>query len=199
VQQVLDAMYIGRYGFAAAVHGMRIWDLILQCAQFDNVDVWEDQGTVYYVAPSLLNRETVNIRYGRDLSIDDGLICSHSLMFLRNVAVEARSYQRRVSQSSAIRVVTNSDGSISVTKVSKVTMSSPQWGTPNIVTTTYFANGTSITERTGSGGKSGSGLPARTIGSARVVCVSGLREPTCAINGHGKAVIGTCGDQERLR
>jgi hypothetical protein len=161
VQEVLAELYIGGADFSAAIHGMRIWDLILQCASFDNVDVWEDQGTVYYVAPWLIERQTVDVMYGRDLAMDDGLVCSHALMFAKDVQVEVRSGQQRVSSSNATRIVTNGDSGISVTSVNKVTTGSPQWGTPNIVTTTYGPNGEVISVKQVSGGKFSSGYTSQ--------------------------------------
>ncbi len=152
VQEVLGEMYVGGYDFAAAIHGMRIWDLILQCAQFDNVDVWEDQGTIYYVAPTLIQRPTVPIMYGRDLALGSGLKCQHALQFSRDIQVEVRSAQPRVSQSSATRYVTNDDGSVSVTTVNSQTSGSPQWGTPDIVTQRISPSGTVVTQRSVSGG-----------------------------------------------
>lgn len=153
VQQVLAAEYDGAgSNFAATVASMKIWDLILQCAQFDNVDVWEDEGTVYYASPALIERQTVDLKYGRDLALEDGLTGSHSLMFAKDIQVEVRTFQQRKSQSTAVRVVTNGDGSISVTAVSKTTIGNPQWGTPNIVTQTYYPNGQTTTTRTSGGG-----------------------------------------------
>ena len=61
VQEVLGEMYVPSSNFSAAIHGMRIWDLILQCAQLDNVDVWEDQGTVYYANPAAIDRPLVQL------------------------------------------------------------------------------------------------------------------------------------------
>lgn len=158
VQQVLGDIYLDSYNFSSAIHGMRIWDLILQCAQFDNVDVWEDQGTLYHVAPDLIQRQTVDIAYGRDL---EELTASHALMFSKDVQVEVRSAQPRVSQSSAVRTVANDDGSFTQTSVNKVTTGSPQWGTPNIVSTTYFPNGTTTTTRRVSGGAFSTGLTSQ--------------------------------------
>jgi hypothetical protein len=152
VQEVLGEMYVGGSNFSAAIHGMRIWDLILQCAQFDNVDAWEDEGTVFYCAPSLIARQTIDLKYGRDLPVDGGFIGSHSLVFSKEIQVEVRSDQPRVSQSNAVRYVTNADSSISVTMVSKTTTGSPVWGTPDIVSQTILPNGTVITDKSVSGG-----------------------------------------------
>lgn len=164
VQEVLGAMYVGGANFAATVHGMRIWDLILQCAQFDNVDVWEDQGYLYYAAPSLISRPTIDLMYGRDIA-KDGLSGSHALMFSKDAQVEVRTYQPRISQSFAVRWVTNGDGSVSVTKVTSTTTGSPVWGTPNIVTQRISSNGTtttsSTTSRTTSGGGFSSGFTSQ--------------------------------------
>lgn len=153
VQEVLGQMFVGGYNFSAAIHGMRIWDLIIQCAQFDNVDAWEDQGVVYYVAPTLLSRTTWNLKYGgSDFAVDDGFRGTHSLQFSKQIQVEVRSFQPRVSQSTAVRFVTQDDGSISVTSVSKTTTASPQWGTPTVVSQTITPKGTVINNRTVSGG-----------------------------------------------
>jgi hypothetical protein len=163
VQEVLGEMYVGGADFSATIHGMRIWDLILQCATFDNVDVWEDQGTVYYANPAVIERPLVQLAYGQDLTFvsDDGLTGSHALMFAKDVQVEVRSGQPRVSSSNAVRIVTNADASVSITSVNKITTGNPQWGTPNIVTTTYSPSGEVISTKQVTGGKFSTGYTSQ--------------------------------------
>lgn len=156
VQEVLAAEYIGGSNYSAAVFGMHPWDIILQCAQFDDVDAWVDKDTLYYVAPGLLARKTIDLQWGRDFK---SLSPQHSIQYSRNVQVEARSYQERVRASSLTRVTTNPFGGVSVQHSTRRVTSAPIFGTNEQVSTSIDATGATTTNATSySGGKSSSGF-----------------------------------------
>ena len=154
--------------FVTGIKNFRVWDVMLQMAQFDDVDVWVDGSTLYYTSPDLLTRNLVDLKYGRDLL---GLSLTHSPQGNKNIRVEVRTYARRQSQSTTTRVQTASDGSVSVSTVSKVVTSQPVFGTLNRVSATTGPNGQSVTTTVATGGSFSSGFtsPGSESGLERYV------------------------------
>jgi hypothetical protein len=130
--------------FMYGVHNIRIWDLLLQCAQFDDVDVWESLGTVYYGAPGSIPRNTVNLQWLQDVERLDG---SHSPNFNRNIIVVVRTYQAKTRTSVSTRTITNpfTGGGVTVSTVSRTITSQPIFGTTERVSTSISSTGDVVT------------------------------------------------------
>lgn len=151
VQEVLGQMNVGGASFASALYGMHIWDLLLKCAEFDDVDVWEDArtGVIHYEAPGQISRNTVKYELGKNI---ESLSMVHSPQFNKNVQVEVRTYQQRTRVSYSCRTSTDPIGGVKIVTSQKTVTSTPVFGTPNLTTTSVSPTGTSTTTTSSSGG-----------------------------------------------
>jgi hypothetical protein len=159
--------------FQTGVTNWVIWNLMIQCAQYDDADIWVDQaGILHYEAPSLIDRTTIPLKWGRDIAELSG---SHATQFSKNIRVEVRSYTKRTKFTTVTRVESlGPQGGIKVMQTSKTVTSSPVFGTLLNVTKTIAANGNVIvSESTGNGGgaqSSGGGTaPISETGQERYV------------------------------
>ncbi len=146
--------------FITGVRGWFIWDLMLQCAQIDDVDLWVDRtGTLHYEAASLVGnpdgqRAKVYYQWGMNCK---GLTSTHSPQFSKNVRVQVHSWTPRTRTASVTRVQTNPDGGITTNSYTRTVTSTPIFGTTSSITTSISSNGTVTTSEgtTGGGGASG--------------------------------------------
>jgi hypothetical protein len=151
--------------FVVGLHDMYKWDVLVRSAQCDDVDLWEDQGVLFYVHPWNVDREKLELHYGSNVL---GFQGHHSPQFNRNVQVFVHSYSDKIRTSITTRVQ-NIIGSVvpgvNVSQAIKVSYASPQWGTNNVTTKSYYSNGdTSTTQSSTSGGSaSGSTVSSRAI------------------------------------
>ncbi len=159
IQQVLG------HEFATGVHSITIWELMLQCAVQDGVDIWVDQNTLWYASPDLIARTTIDLAWLRDIKSID---CSHATQFAKNVRVEVRSYRKRVRTSTYARYQTGPDGSSVLEQSgSRVVTSSPVFGTNQSVSTTVSSSGsttTTVSTLTGGSASGSAGVPAGESG-----------------------------------
>lgn len=165
VQQVLADEFI------AGTHNMVIWDLMLQCATWDDVDIWVDRnGVLNYRAPYLITRTPLDLKYGRDLA---NCLPTFSPQFSKNVQVEVRSYQKVTKQSHSYSTTTGLDGAgIIVDGGSRTVTSSPVFGTNSTVSTSISDTGReSTTETTKTGGAVNSGFakPIKESGKEKYI------------------------------
>lgn len=157
--------------FIAGVRNVNIWTLILQCAQYDDVDVWVDEfGVLWYWTPTGLARNKIPLAWGRDfLSLD----ITHSPQFSKNVVVEVRSWQKRVKTSTTYRTQTGSDGDgITALPTSRVVTSTPVFGTNQSVSTSVDSVGnqsTTLSAVVGGSSIGKSAAPASFSGKERYV------------------------------
>jgi hypothetical protein len=176
LQEVFAREFIGGANFDAEIHNKRIWDLIIQCALFDDCDVFVDPvtATLYYANPSLLDRIDVDLAWGDKNS---GFLLAdaegtHSLQFSKNIQVEVRTYQKRIKQSTTVRVSTDPNGGgVTITQRSATVTSSPNFGTNQSVSQSISPTGGSTTIVSGSGGGYSSGFtaPGKESGKQRYV------------------------------
>jgi hypothetical protein len=159
----LGQVYAGEY--IIGLHNLIKWDVLLRSSWFDDVDVWEDDGTLYYVHPWNVSTvvptsKTLQLQYGTNVKSFKG---NHAPQFSRNIRVVVSSYRAktRTSVNTRIQSVVGNLSGVSVTQVVKTSIASPQWGTNAGTTTTYYNDGTTTVSRwTGSGGSSsGSNAP----------------------------------------
>ncbi len=120
IQQVLGYDQVGGSNFTASLYGMRIWDLLLRCAQFDDVDLWEENGVLHYEAPGLIQRKGIGLAWLRDW---ETLTLSHSLVFNKGIQVDVHSHSPRSATTTSARVTVDADGTVTI-------------GTPKTVSTT---------------------------------------------------------------
>jgi len=159
--------------FIAGIKNFRVWDLITQCTQFDDTDVWVDGNTLWYVSPYLVPRNTLNLAVGTDLT---NLEATHSVQYNRKIRVEVRTYTPRTTQSTMTRVQTRADGSVVTATISKTGTSTPIFGTTGVNYTTYSFNDTTgaYTKASGTSYKTGGGFSTTTTPEAN----SGLERYT---------------------
>lgn len=143
--------------FIAGTHNVVIWDLLLQCAIWDDVDVWVDRsGVLNYAAPYLVNRLPLDIQYGRDL---EDLEITHAPQFSKNIKVEVRSYNKTIKQSTRYSTQNAFGGVVSTQGVSRTVVSSPVFGSNQTASTSFDEQGNSTTTlTTKTGGSVNSGL-----------------------------------------
>lgn len=167
--EVLGYENLGGPNLNAAIYGLHPWDLILKCAQFDDADAWVVDDELHYEAPSLVKRNTIALKYGRDWRDLDG---AHSPLFAKNIQVEVRTYQKRTKLSITTRVSSApGGGSIVEQKVKNVT-SSIVPGTDQTLSTYTDPNGAVISSLNSStGGKftGAGGTGSKETGKERYV------------------------------
>jgi hypothetical protein len=157
IQETLGREFIsGGANFNASVFNLHPWDLFLQTALFDDVDVWVDRDTLNYIAPSLVKRTTVNLQYGGDGTSPGILrpVGTHSAQLNKNIRVEVRTWMKKTNQSTVYRVDSASGGVI-VQPNSRSTYrtSTPVFGTNSTVSTSISSTGAQSTSiSSGSGG-----------------------------------------------
>ncbi len=170
IAEVLGKELVGGTNLTAGIFNKTYWQILLQCALFDDVDVWVSNATLNYVAPDVITRKTIAATYGHNISMPVG---DHSVQFNKNIRVEVRTYQTRTKTSTTWRVDSNlgSAGGVTQTSSSKITSSSPLFGTnQNVSTTTNAAGITSTTVSSSSGGSfKGLNQPASESGLERYI------------------------------
>lgn len=154
--------------FIVGLKNLIKWDVLNRASVFDDVDVWEDDGTIYYVHP--WNVQTVVPNLAQSIFLQYGTNVksfkpSHSPQFSSNIRVQVHSYiaKTRVSTTTRVQSVV---GGIDVSQVIKTATAVPQWGTNGGTTTTYYSNGSqSVSQWSSSGGaSSGSNAPISNSG-----------------------------------
>lgn len=151
------------------------WDVLQRASIFDDTDVWEDDGVLYYVHPwnvtSVMaaqksragqNFNDCSLEYGTNV---ESFEPSHSPQFSRTIRVHVGSYsaKTRVSVNTSVQSVV---GGITVKQTVKTSTATPQWGTNGGSSTTYYDNGKiSYGQWSASGGSaSGSNAPIAESG-----------------------------------
>ncbi|HEY6485384.1 MAG TPA: hypothetical protein VIX83_03245 [Candidatus Cybelea sp.] len=127
------------------------WDVGLKCSIFDDTDIWEDDGTLYYVQPwnvvkvmqsqkqTSKNYNPLNLEYGVDII---KFTPSHAPQFSRNIRVSVHTYsaKERVAATTRIQSVV---GGVNVAQVIRASTATPDWGNNGGTSTTYSNDGTS--------------------------------------------------------
>lgn len=155
--QALTLAKVYAQEFMVGLKNLIKWDVLLKSSIFDDTDVWEDDGTLYYVHP--WNVATVVPNLAKTLELQYGVNVrdfkpSHSPQFSRNVKVVVHSYVSKTRVSVATRVQ-SVVGGVNVAQVTKKSTAIPQWGTNGGTSITYNDNGTkSVSRWTSSGGSS---------------------------------------------
>jgi hypothetical protein len=141
--------------FITSVRSFYIWELMLKCALFDDVDIWVDKtGTLHYAAASLVQRAPVYYIWGHNCK---GISGTHSPQFSKNIKVTVRSWTTRTRTTSISKVTSNPDGGYNLQSYSRVVKSTPIFGTTESLVTTYHNDGTVTTSLSEGGGGGASG------------------------------------------
>lgn len=145
--------------FVTGIRNWVIWDLMLQCAVHDDVDIWVDKyGVLHYEAASLISRARIPCVWGRNIA---SLKLTHVLQFAKNIQVEVHSYTKRTRYATSSRAKSDGAGGVIVSRSSRVATGQPVFGTNEVISTTYDSNGTVTTRATTTtGGPSSSGTTA---------------------------------------
>jgi hypothetical protein len=154
--------------YIVGLHNLIKWDVLLRSSIVDDVDVWEDDGTLYYVHPwnvvsvmqsqgdSSRNYSPISLTYGTSIKSFEG---THAPQFSRQIRVHVFSYTAKIRQSVSTRVQSVVSG-VDVSQVAKTSYAQPQWGQAGGTTTTYGDNGSVTYSRWSSSGGSSSGSNA---------------------------------------
>jgi hypothetical protein len=135
--------------YVVGLHNLIKWDVLLRASVFDDVDVWEDDGTLYYVHPwnvqSVMQTQKNSSRdysplplvYGRDVM---SFKPAHSPQFNRNVRVTVGSYidKTRVGSSTHVQTV---PGGVQVRSIIKTSTATPNFGVNGGSSITYGNDG----------------------------------------------------------
>ena len=176
------ALMIDVFGgeFITGVRGWYIWDIFIQCAQHDDVDIWVDRtGAIHYEAASLVKRKSIAYRWGENIK---GLASTHSPQFSKNVQVQVHSWTVRTRTASATRVQTNAAGGYDVSSYTRQVTSTPISGTTDSVVTSISSNGTvTTTDGSSSGGSvsDGTGTESETGREKYTFFVKNKTLPQC--------------------
>lgn len=149
MQQVLGDQFV------AGTRNMRIWDLMLQCALWEDCDLWVDKnGVLWFAAPYNVPRVALDLKWGRDLA---DLVITHAPQFSKNIRVEVRSWNPTVRVATSA-VVQNVPDGVQVTGTTRVVSSSPVFGTNETIATLYGPSGAiSQTSTVKTGGSTSTG------------------------------------------
>jgi len=123
------------------VKNLRIWDVLLACAETDNADVFVDpQGVLNYVQPTSIGRGVRPMAWGADIQTASG---EHAPQFSKTIKVQVTSWTRktRTATSSTLRV--NPSGSVSLRSSSRVVTTDRIAGSTAAISTsqTYNSDG----------------------------------------------------------
>ena len=112
--------------FAIGIQNWRIWDMLLKMAEFDGADVWVVGSTLNYVAPQLIKRNIIDLKYGRDI---ETITVQHSPLYSKNIRVEVRSYTKKNTIATTTHVDSLDDGDSATTRSTSMVSSNPIFGT----------------------------------------------------------------------
>lgn len=144
MQQVLG------HELQTGIHTYPIWNLILQCAVQDDVDVWVDAtGTLWYYPSESIPRLDLDVAYQRDLY---ALILDHGIQMMRNIEVHVFSYVPKVRMSTGARSFLVGGQTFTVQSAQRLAVSNPVFGTTESVTSSTNAQGVTSTNFTTTGG-----------------------------------------------
>jgi hypothetical protein len=134
----------------AGVHVYPIWDLMLQCAVQDDVDIWVDAtGTLWYYPSDKIPRFPVNIHWGGEIT---ELSVTHGIQFMKNVEVRVHSYIPHTKFAHSARTFTLDGQTITTQGATREVTSSPVFGTTESVSTSTNAAGVTTTTQSNSSG-----------------------------------------------
>jgi hypothetical protein len=151
--------------FVTGVKNWIIWNLILQCAIYDDADVWVDKhGVLHYESPQFVDRSKNKIYYswGKTIAIADA---THAVQYNKNIQVEVRSYSKRTKYASMSRTSSVKGGGTKTVNSTKITTSSPVFGTTTNVNTSTSSTGqttTTVTSTTGGAASSVTGYASES-------------------------------------
>ena len=127
VPETLQGVY-GR-DFLVGLKNMRIWDIFMDAAEVDDVDVWVHDDVVYYVSADQVVKlglgHVKSLRYGQDLKTFTG---KHAPTFNKNISVEVRTYNPKIRHSVSVRIDTDGDGNPVVSASSRTITTTPIFG-----------------------------------------------------------------------
>jgi hypothetical protein len=145
-QYQLTVAEVFAHDFAVGIQNSRIFDLLIKMAEIDGADVWVTGRTLNYANPGLIKRNTIDIKYGRDI---ETLTVEHSASS-KNIRVEVRTYNPHTRVSTVQRRESGDPANgVTVTSSSRVVVSNPQFGSGTQSTTSYSSTG-AITNTTSS-------------------------------------------------
>ncbi len=154
--------------YIVGLHNLIKWDVLLRSSIVDDVDIWEDDGTLYYVHPwnvvSVMqeqgqidrNYSPLTLTYGKDIKSFKG---THAPQFSRQIRVHVFSYTAKIRQSVST-VVESVVAGVDVSQVVKTSYAQPQWGENSGTTKTYHDDGSITYSQWSSSGGSSSGSNA---------------------------------------
>jgi hypothetical protein len=143
--------------FSAAVYKMHPMDLIIRGTQLDDTDAWVDAptGAINYVTPTLVTRNDITLKYGRDWT--DDISVDHSIKAAKNIVVKAYSHQKRTRTTSSVSISDDGFGNVTVNQRSGYVSSQAVMGTNQLQTTstTITADGKKSVTNTSSASSGG--------------------------------------------
>jgi hypothetical protein len=171
IAEVLGKEFVGGTNLTAGIFNKTYWQILLQCALFDDVDVWVSGNTLNYAAPDKIARKTIKAKYGHNIAVPD---LNHSVQFNKNIRVEVRTYQSRTRTSTTWRVESNAVAAGGVTqsyRTKKIVTTSPLFGTNDIVSNSTSSAGvtSTIVSSSSGGGFTGVNRPGSESGLQRYV------------------------------
>ncbi len=132
------------------VHTYPIWDLMLQCAVQDDVDIWVDAtGTLWYYPSPKIPRQNISLKWGQDIT---SMSMTHGIQFMKNIEVRVHSYIPKTRVSSSAKAYSLDGQTIYTQAVSKTVTSNPIFGTTTGVSTTTNPQGVTTTTSTSTTG-----------------------------------------------
>lgn len=130
--------------FVVGLRNLVIWDVMLRSSVFDDADIWEDNGTIYYWHPWNVPRKTLELLYGSNVKKFSG---AHAPQFSRNIKVQVHSYRAKTRVSVTSRLASLVGGGAELAQSVKTSYAVPTFGLNQVKTNTYDANGNLVNTR----------------------------------------------------
>jgi hypothetical protein len=160
----------------------RVSQTLVNCAEYDDVDVYVIDDTLHYCDPGSIQRKVVPLRWGQDFISFSG---KHSPAFNKNIKVEVRTSNPKIRFSHTVRHSYDANGNETVTESTRETVSTQDFGsnaTTKTSSTQNLTTGSSSTSTTTSaanpqGGVFNTGktsIPSDSSAELYVVRIPGL-------------------------
>lgn len=157
-QQAAPIGLVWQRNFILATRDIYEWDVIVASSLIDDVRVWIDGTTLYYVAPADVPDQRLYVQWNKDLMTLGG---QHSPQFSKNIEVEVRSWTPIERNSTRAIISTDSSGNVKASSRTVNATSQPIFGTRTIETS-EFVVGSDGTVRQESGSATTTGGAAST-------------------------------------
>ncbi len=130
-QQAASIGQVWQRNFILATRDIYEWDVIIASSLIDDVRVWIEGTTLYYVAPEDAPANRLYVQWNKDLITLGG---QHSPQFSKNIEVEVRTWSPIQRTSTRAIIGTDASGNVKASSRTISAVSQPVFGTRTVET-----------------------------------------------------------------